>query len=138
MANDFYHEATKEALIKDGWTITHEQLPLEAGVRDVYVDLAAEKLIIARRGVEKIAVEVKSFVGQSPLTQFADAMGKFDLYSFILRTTLPRRTLFIAMPLPAYDELFDDPFMVEMAKHYSINLIIFEPIEKIIVQWIKN
>jgi XisH protein len=53
----------KTALIKDGWTITDDPLTLAIGERDLYVDLGAEKLLIADRGSQKIAVEVNSFDG---------------------------------------------------------------------------
>ena len=62
------HEAVKIALIKDGWNITHDPLFIEYGNEDMYVDLGAERLLAAERGAEKIAVEVKSFVGASTLT----------------------------------------------------------------------
>lgn len=31
MAKDIYHEAVREALIKDGWTITHDPFILKGG-----------------------------------------------------------------------------------------------------------
>lgn len=138
MQKDYHHNDVIEALIKDGWTITTEQLTVQAGQRSVYIDIAAEKIITAQRGLERIAVEVKSFLAQSPVINFSEALGKFEFYSFALRTTLPRRSLYIAMPLPAYDELFTDPFIQDMAKFYALNIIVFEPINKEIVSWIKN
>jgi len=65
-AKDLYHDTVKTALLKDGWTITDDPLSLEIGGRDLFVDLGAEKLLIADRGSQKIAVEVKSFI--SPLS----------------------------------------------------------------------
>ena len=44
-AKDIYHETVKNALIKDGWTITDDPLKLTIGSRSLYVDLGAEKLI---------------------------------------------------------------------------------------------
>jgi len=61
-AKDKHHEAVKKALIKDGWTITHDpyMIPLQdQGV--TYVDIGAERLLAAIRETEKIAVEVKTF-----------------------------------------------------------------------------
>ncbi|MEL6900322.1 MAG: element excision factor XisH family protein, partial [Cyanobacteria bacterium J06606_4] len=46
-ARDFHHDTVKEALTKDGWTITADPLTLQLGTRSVYVDLGAEKLIAA-------------------------------------------------------------------------------------------
>ena len=43
-AKDIYHACVKNALIKDGWTITHDPLRLPLGGKDVYVDFGAEQL----------------------------------------------------------------------------------------------
>ena len=48
-AHDLYHDAVKNALIKDGWTITHDPFRMEWGKRDMYVDLGAERLLAAER-----------------------------------------------------------------------------------------
>jgi hypothetical protein len=60
-AQDIYHDNVKNALIKDGWTITHDPYTLTFGQKDVFVDLGAERIIAAAKGSEKIAVEIKSF-----------------------------------------------------------------------------
>jgi len=43
-ARDRYHDVVKNALIKDGWTITHDQLRLKWGTKDMYVDLKSEEI----------------------------------------------------------------------------------------------
>jgi hypothetical protein len=48
---------------------------LAIGERDLYVDLGAEKLLIADRGSQKIAVEVKSFISPSPVKDLENALG---------------------------------------------------------------
>ncbi len=50
MAKDIYHNQVKNALVKDGWHITHDPLFVQFGGVDVYVDLGAEKII----GAEKV------------------------------------------------------------------------------------
>jgi hypothetical protein len=60
-AKDIYHEVVKNALIKDGWQITHDPLLIRLTKKKLYVDLGAERLIAAERNTEKIAVEIKSF-----------------------------------------------------------------------------
>jgi hypothetical protein len=79
-AYDTFHDAVKNALIKDGWTITNDPLVIEFGLLNVYIDLGAERLIAAERGNERIAVEIKSFMGPSLLTDFHLAMGQFLNY----------------------------------------------------------
>jgi len=62
---DYHHQAVRNALTKEGWTITHDPLTVPFGVRKVYLDLGAERLLGAERGNERIAVEIKSFIGVS-------------------------------------------------------------------------
>lgn len=52
---DKFHEAVKNGLQRDGWTITADTLYLEFGGVDMYVDLAAEKMIAAEKEGHKIA-----------------------------------------------------------------------------------
>lgn len=66
-AKDIYHDIVKRALIKDGWTITHDPLRLQWGPKDMYVDLGAERLVAAEKAGRKIAVKVKSFIGPSEI-----------------------------------------------------------------------
>jgi Holliday junction resolvase-like predicted endonuclease len=66
-ACDVFHEAVKNALVKDGWTITHDPLALSFGEIDLYIDLGAERVLSAERDGQRIAVEIKSFNGPSPL-----------------------------------------------------------------------
>jgi hypothetical protein len=59
------------ALVKDGWTITHDPYPLKLGRDRLSVDLAAERAVVAaERGTEYIAVEIKSFLGASVLNDY--------------------------------------------------------------------
>jgi len=58
---DKIHDKVKNALIKDGWTITHDPFAIQFEELDLYVDLAAERVFAAERADEKIAVEIKSF-----------------------------------------------------------------------------
>ena len=81
-ARDKYHNAVRNALIKDGWTITHDPLRLVWGKRDMYVDLGAKKLLGAQKGERLIAVEIKSFAGASEMADLEKAVGQFSVYRF--------------------------------------------------------
>jgi hypothetical protein len=83
-AKDIYHNTVKNALTKDGWTITHDPLRLPWGPKDLYVDLGAEHLLGAVQGERKIAVEIKSFVGPSLVTDLEHALGQYILYHDIM------------------------------------------------------
>lgn len=80
MARDLFHQTVREALEADGWLITHDPLVLKAGGLRMEVDLAAEQVLAAERGLDHIAVEVKSFISKSKLNDFYEAKGQYDVY----------------------------------------------------------
>jgi hypothetical protein len=138
MAKDKYHENVRRALENDGWVITDDPYFLLIGRRRGYIDLGAEKSIIAAsKGLEKIAVEVKSFVGTSDLDSFEDALGQFLVYLFALEEKKDDRMLYLAIPEAFYERFFDDPFFMRLSKRYQVNLIVFNEQENLIVRWIK-
>ncbi|NES86570.1 MAG: hypothetical protein F6K10_37350 [Moorea sp. SIO2B7] len=69
-AQDLFHNIVKTALQNEGWTITHEPYHLELGFTDLYIDLGAERLLAAIKNQEKIAVEIKSFLAISTISEF--------------------------------------------------------------------
>jgi hypothetical protein len=81
MAKDIFHQTVKEALEKDGWTITHDPFILEKGLgAKLEIDLGLEKIITAQKGTEKIAVEVKSFLKPSLINEFHTVLGQYLNY----------------------------------------------------------
>jgi hypothetical protein len=98
-AKDKFHETVKASLMKDEWTVTHDPLHIQWGEVEAYIDLAAERIIGAERNGEKIAVEVKSFLGQSTISDFHLALGQFINYRLLLREIEPDRGLYLAIPL---------------------------------------
>jgi len=98
-ARDYYHNTVRNALIKDGWTITHDpyRLKLTRG-KNLFVDLGAERLIAAEKGIEKIAIEIKSFRSASDMKDLEEAVGQFVLYEHLLNRYEPERKLYLAIP----------------------------------------
>jgi len=96
-ALDIYHDQVKNALIKDGWTITDDPLTIRFGRKVPYVDLAAQRLLAAERAGSRIAVEIKSFVGRSDVLDLEQALGQFVLYAEVLAETDPDRILYLAV-----------------------------------------
>jgi hypothetical protein len=134
-ALDLYHNAAKQALIKDGWTITHDPLHLRWGRKDMYVDLGARRLIVAERSEQKIAVEVKSFLGESELQAFRDAIGQFAIYRAVLRRTYPEYTLHLAIRDVVYTSLFEEPIGQILIEDENLKLIVFDAEQEVILQW---
>ncbi len=136
MAKDIFHETVKSALQSDGWTITPDPLTLKLSKRNLFIDLGAEKIIAAERGQEKIAIEIKSFVGLSPLTDFYKALGQYQLYILALKRLFPDTVLYLAMPQESYGYLMQDDLLADFLEELSLKYIIFSPETKQIVQWI--
>lgn len=135
---DKYHNQVRTALEKEGWTITHDPYFVRVGRRKSFIDLGAEKFLIgAEKGNERIAVEVKSFLGASDLDEFEDALGQFLVYFNALEDKEPERILFLAMPVGFYNRFFDDPFFVKLAKRYDVKMCIFDETTETIESWIK-
>jgi hypothetical protein len=105
-AKDLFHEV-RRALEKEGWQITQDPLFLRFGGVELYIDLGAEKLIAAQKDHEKIAVEVKSFIGASETTEFSTALGQFLKYQLALEEEEPERLLFLAIPVDVSRSFFD-------------------------------
>jgi hypothetical protein len=105
-ALDQYREAVRNALVKDGWTITADPLTLRVGPDRIHIDLAAERLIVAEKGVQRIAVEVKTFTGASLIADLEDALGQYVLYRMALRRTDADRRLYLAVPQSVVESRF--------------------------------
>lgn len=108
-ALDIYHDNVRQALIKDGWIITHDPLHPRWGRKDMYVDLGAKQMMVAERSEEKIAVEVKSFINDSEMHDLRDAIGQFIIYRSVLRKTYPDFVLYMAVRDIVYSSLFEEP-----------------------------
>jgi XisH protein len=135
-ARDRYHDQVKNALIKDGWTITDDPLHVKWGKKDMYVDLGAEQLLAAEKGERKIAVEVKSFLGHSEMADLERAVGQFIIYRRVLSRAEPDRALFLAIDEEVYDNLFKEPIGTLLLEDPSIQLIVFDPKTEAIRRWV--
>jgi hypothetical protein len=133
---DIYHDLVKNALISQGWTITHDPLVIPAGVRKVFIDLGAE-MIGAERNNEKIAIEIKSFVGQSELNEFHSALGQYRVYKIALTDKEPERMLYLGISEDIYEDFFQDTFIQKVINQNEVNLLIYNIESKQIVKWIK-
>ena len=138
MAKDIFHDAVVVALQNEGWTITHD--PYTIGISETvsfYIDIGAEKLLGAEKEGNKIAVEVKSFVGNSTSYDFHNAIGQFIDYFVALEEKEPDRVLFLAVPETTYVSFFLLPIIQKALKFVNAKLIIYQPNTNTIKEWIK-
>lgn len=134
-ARDRLHDAVKTALLRDGWTITHDPLRVTSGRRNLYVDLGAERLLAAEKGTVRIAVEVKTFGGPSDVEALEQATGQHILYRALLDAQDPGRQLFLAVPDDVWNTLFQEP-IGETALRFAIDRVLsFDAAEERILQW---
>lgn len=134
-AKDIFHDAVRKGLEREGWIITDDPLRLEVGDVEMYVDLGAEQLLAAEKDSEKIAVEIKSFIGKSSISEFHTAIGQCLNYRIALEEKEPERRLYLAIPSDIYYSFFELRFIQTVIKQLQIHLIIYDPIEEVIVQW---
>lgn len=134
---DNTHEIVKAALEREGWVITNDPLPVKIGRKSAQIDLGAEQLVAAERGSEKIAVEIKSFIGTSTITEFYRATGQFQLYQRAMKRQYPDRVLYLALPVATYEELAYDIFEFEDFEDLGHQIIIYDNDENAPLKWIK-
>ncbi len=134
MAKDRFHNAVKTALEKEGWTITADPYEVSVGDVDFEIDLAAEMLAAERAG-EKIAVEIKSFIERSNVSEFHTALGQFLNYQFALEEFDPQRKLYLAIPESVYQSFFQRRFTRSVVERTGINLLVYNEKHEVIVQW---
>lgn len=135
-AKDIFHESVKKALQKEQWIITNDPLKFEFGEVNFQIDLGAEKIIVAEKGNEKIAIEIKSFLNPSAITDFYSALGQFLSYRLALARYEPQRLLYLAVPLDTYKTFFQLEFTKTAIKQYQVPLIVYNPVDEVIIQWI--
>jgi XisH protein len=136
-AKDKFHDSVKHALEKEQWVITADPLKFKYGEVKFRVDLSADRLLAAEHQGEKIAVEIKSFLNASALTDFHQAVGQFLNYRLALRHIDPDRRLYLAVPVDIYTVFFQFKFVQEAIQEYQLLLIVYDADNEVIVQWKK-
>jgi hypothetical protein len=135
-AKDIFHAVVRSALEKEGWIITHDPLYLKVDEDKLYVDLGAENnLLGADKYGQKIAVEIKCFLGLSVINEFHEAMGQAWNYKVVLEDQQPDRVLYLAVPKDIYEEFFTRRLAKMSVTRMQLNLLVFNPVKEEIVSW---
>ena len=101
----------------------------------MFVDLGAEQFFGAEKGDQKIAVEVKSFVGRSEVDDLEKALGQYALYYEVLAKTEPERILYVAVHEDVFIDIFEEPIGKLLLDTNRIRVVVFNHREEIIVKW---
>lgn len=133
---DTFHNVVRAALEKDGWIITHDPLMLRYELGKLYIDLGAEKMLAAERAGQKIAIEVKSFLRESAVSEFHTALGQFISYRVLLAEQYPDYVLYLAIPSDAYTSFFATQLAQGIMKSQQLKLIVYQSKEEVIEKWI--
>ena len=125
-----------DALVRDGWAITHDPLTIRIGTKDVFVDLGAERFVAAEKSGRKIAVEIKSFIGSSEVRELEVTLGQLLLYGDALARKDPERTLYVAVRAQVYRDVFQDSMGAMVLENGRLRLLVFDPDRREVVRWI--
>ncbi len=134
---DKIHEAVRNALINDGWTITADPYEIVYKEAKLKADLAAERVIAAERDNEKIVVEIKSFLSPSPIHELQAAVGQYQMYQMCLETVAPERLLYLAISEPVWEELFTLEITQDYIARFPLKLLVVNLATEEIVLWKK-
>lgn len=136
-ALDRIHNSVRNALIKDGWTITHDPFVISYEEITLFADMAAERALAVERGERKIVVEVKSFTGLSPIQDLKVMLGQYDLYRGFLELVAPERQLYLAVSDGIYRTLFEQKAIRVIVSRYDLPLLVVKLPAEEIVSWTK-
>ncbi|MEC4896062.1 MAG: XisH family protein [Oscillatoria sp. PMC 1051.18] len=135
-AKDIYHDAVKNALIKDGWTVTDDPYTIQYEDAELYADLAIEKRTADEESERKVIIEIKSFISPSLMSAFEMALGQYILYRNFLRLTNKDYEIYLAVRDTVYNTFFQRKSVNAIVKINQIALVIFNNEREEITQWI--
>lgn len=135
-AKDIYHDAVKNALIKDGWTIIADPYFLQYEDAELYADLFVEKALLVEQQGRRIVVEIKSFISPSPMRDFENALGQYILYRDILQLSNKNYEIYLAIRDTIFDTFFQRKSIQAVVKRHQIEFIIFNNEKEEITLWI--
>jgi hypothetical protein len=89
----------------------------------------------AKKNSERIAVEIKNFLSPSDTRDLEQAIGQYLLYRAILGRTDPERQLYLAVPINAWSNTFQDDLGQLMLETYHLAVIGFDPQSEEVLVW---
>lgn len=133
---DRIHESVKNALIKDGWTITDDPFRIVYEDTDVYADLRIVKAADGTTVQRALVIEIKGFTGDSPIHNLENALGQYELYRIYLKSVAPEDKLYLAIRATTYNEQFTRPAFAVIVQEKNLPLLVVDTEREEVVQWI--
>jgi hypothetical protein len=102
----------------------------------LYVDVAAQRLLSAEKGTQKIAVEIKTFGSPLPVNDLQEAIGQFCMYEDALEDIEPDRLLYLAVPRSAFEGIFNETLGQKALQKRITRILVYDIELEEIVKWI--
>ncbi|MCU0482289.1 MAG: hypothetical protein MUE54_13935 [Anaerolineae bacterium] len=122
------------ALEKEGWRILLGETRFRKYKRSIMIDIRA---VHGANGSSKqiLLAEVKCFGNSSEYTRdLYTAIGQYIVYRAMLNELNDATPLYLAIPVVAYDELFD-AIIQRAVNDAKIKLIVVDIVQEVIVTW---
>lgn len=136
-AFDAIHDPVKNALRKDGWSITDDPYTIVFDDLTLFADLGAERPFSAVQGDRKLVIEAKSFRGPSRIQDFKLALGQYLLYRALLEIEAPDRELYLAVGSDPYETVIKQPAIQVVIQRYQVMLLVVDIEKEEVLQWIR-
>ncbi len=82
-------------------------------------------------------MEIKVFGGPSPVADLEQALGQYGLYRSLLKQKRERRDVFLAVALDVYEDFLGQATVRGVLADQRVKLLVFEPEQAEVVQWIE-
>jgi hypothetical protein len=135
MARDLIHDAVKNALIKDGWTILADPFRIEYEEFSLAADLAAEHPFAIEKHGQKVVVEIKSFAGRSFVKELQQALGQYEMYADFIELTTPEYELYLAVSDVIYTEFFSQRATQLIVQRHHLKILVVDVEREDIISW---
>jgi hypothetical protein len=97
---------------------------------------ASEAPLAAEKEGRRIAVEIQSFLGHSPVRSLEEAVGQYEIYRLLLAATDPGRGLYMAVSSGTYQGILAEQFGQFVVSGLNLRIVVFDEKQERIVQWI--
>ncbi len=136
-SKDTIHDAVRNALVKDGWTITDDPFRIHYVDIDVYADLRVERAEGENASIRALVIEIKSFLDPSAAHSLETALGQYEVYRTLLEEVAPQERLYLAISDTVYTKRFQRASFQLIVQKHHIRLVVVNVEQEEVIQWIE-